>query len=252
MLTEFLLPGVRVVYTDEREAFLQEQAEGVCLLTTMDSGLSGADGYVECEEDLEELTSDYLTRIYDRHMGRPHELVRIFAAGGELSLRELSGADYEVFLALCAQGNTGLSGYETPEHFLKELQQYQGMSGAEQEQYSKQFGVRMLQNYRMLDYGLWLILKDAHPIGIAGLMPDAEGVRLGYLLDQAYRGQGIATQVCREIVHYAREELGISRLFSCVAVDNLPSRAVLRRLGFTVHGDVPDEAEASLLYELYL
>lgn len=247
MLTEFLLPGVRVVYTDEREVFLKEQAAGTCLLTTVNSGLSGADGYVECEEDLEELTPDYLIRIYDRHVGQPHELARIFAAGGEISVRELSGSDYEDFLFLSAQGGMGLAGHETPEHYRKELEQYKHMSEEEREQCLKQFGTQALYNYRMLDYGLWMVAKGGRALGLAGLMPGEDGVYLGYLVDEAHRGQGIATLVCREILHYASAELGIKRLFARVHVDNLPSRAVLSHLGFLPCGTQHPEK-----YELLL
>lgn len=236
MMTEFLLPGVRVVYTDDEKAFFREQKAGTCLLTTADSGLPGADGYVECEADLEELTPDYISRIYDRHMGMPHELVRIFAAGGELSLRELSGKDYEDFLALSAQGGMGLAGYESPEHYMKELEQYRRMSEAERERALKRFGEQVLHNYRMLDYGLWMIFKDECAIGLAGLMPGEDGVYLGYLVDEVYRAKGIATLVCREIVHYASAELGITTLFAQAHVDNLPSRCVLRHLGFSPCG----------------
>lgn len=250
MLKEFLIPEGRVVYTDEWKAFLVEQEAGTCLLTTVDSGLSGADGYVECREDLEELTQDYLSRIYDRHMGRPHELIRMAVDGKTLLVRELSGEDYEAFLVLCSQGGVGLSGYESSKHFARELEQYRKMDEAERKQCSKRFGRQVLQNYRILDYGLWLLLKEGQPIGLAGLMPEEDGVYLGYLLDEAHRGRGIITRICREIVHYAAEELGINRLFARTAVDNLPSQAVLRHLEFTVCRDMAGGIKDTVLYEL--
>lgn len=236
MQMKFLLPAGRVLYTDEREVFLREQAAGTCLLAAADSGLAGADGYVEHEEDLDELTPDYLTRIYDRHVGTPHEVVRIFAAGGELSLRELCAADYGDFLRLSAQGGEGLWG-EAPEHFLSALEQYRNMSGAEREECEKAFGAQAQKNYRMLDYGLWLVQKGEKAVGLAGLMPKEDGVYLEYLLDKAYRGQGIAALVCREIIRYADEELGITVLFARTNVDNPSSKALLLRLGFSPCGE---------------
>lgn len=250
MLKEFLISGGRVVYTDEQKPFLSEQAAGTCLLTTVDSGLSGADGYVECREDLEELTQDYLARIYDRHMGNPHELIRMTVDGRMFFVRELFGDDYEDFLLLCSQGGVGLSGYESPKRFAGELEQYRKMDEAGRKQCLKQFGRQVLQNYRILDYGLWMLLKEEQPIGLAGLMPEEGGVYLGYLLDEAHRGQGIMTRICREIVHYAAEELGIRSLFARTAADNLPSRAVLQHLGFTVCEDMAGGIKDFVRYEL--
>ena len=234
MVTEFLLPGIRVVYTDERNIFEKERRAGTCLLTRLDSGLSGADAYVEREADLSELTPDYLTRIYDRHLGRPHALFRLFTAGGEIALRELSGKDYEAFLALSAQSGMGLSELEDPADYERELQSYHQMTPCRQEQERQRFGARILSSYKMLDYGLWLILRNEKPIGLAGLMPGEGGVYLGYLVDKAHRGQGIAAAVCGEIIRYADEELGITSLLAQVHVDNHASKAVLLRLGFSL------------------
>jgi RimJ/RimL family protein N-acetyltransferase len=69
-------------------------------------------------------------------------------------------------------------------------------------------------------------------VGLAGLMPGDAGCELEYLLDRDFRGQGIATMVCREIVHYAGAELGIKVLFARASVDNQSSLRVLQRLGF--------------------
>ena len=44
--------------------------------------------------------------------------------------------------------------------------------------------------------------------------------------------QGIATEVCAAILAYAGKELGLRRIFARTHRDNLPSTALLRRLGF--------------------
>jgi RimJ/RimL family protein N-acetyltransferase len=232
MFMEYMLPGGRVVYTDEEAAFKEEQQAGTCLLTSLESGLSGADAYVEAEADLDELTLDYLTRIFDRHEHRPHEIVRIFAAGGEILVREMTGEDYEAFLRLAAQGEDGLIGSERPVDFEAALSKYHQAGEEERQKLREQFGQQVWSNYRMLDYGLWMIEKGGHAVGLAGLMPGEAGCELEYLLDRDCRGQGVATMVCREIVHYAGAELGIKVLLARTSVDNQSSLRVLQRLGF--------------------
>ncbi|MBP1157401.1 MULTISPECIES: GNAT family protein [unclassified Paenibacillus] len=61
---------------------------------------------------------------------------------------------------------------------------------------------------------------------------------IGYWLGESYQGRGIMTRACRAMVSYAFDELGLGlhRVEIRAGVDNLKSRAVPERLGFTFEG----------------
>jgi ribosomal-protein-serine acetyltransferase len=63
--------------------------------------------------------------------------------------------------------------------------------------------------------------------------PTAE---LGYWLDTAQQGKGLVTQACQIMVRHAFEEHGVQKVEISCAADNLRSRAVAERLGFTLEG----------------
>ena len=62
---------------------------------------------------------------------------------------------------------------------------------------------------------------------------DAE---LGYILDKAYFGKGIATEATKLIVKEAFDSLDIARISSEVFAPNVASRRVLEKNGFRVEG----------------
>ena len=61
-------------------------------------------------------------------------------------------------------------------------------------------------------------------------------VEIGYALDEAFRGRGLATTVTRHLMDYAFDTLGTNRVEIHCAADNLPSRAIPERLGFVHEG----------------
>ena len=46
---------------------------------------------------------------------------------------------------------------------------------------------------------------------------------------------GIAYEVCSAIMEYAKEELGIDKLYSCIDKNNKPSISLIHKLGFKVY-----------------
>ena len=75
-------------------------------------------------------------------------------------------------------------------------------------------------------------------IGRAGLhnpaRDDWPGVEVGWALHPDCWGLGYATEAGAEAVRYGFEELGESRLFSCILLDNYRSMAVAQRLRFAL------------------
>jgi [ribosomal protein S5]-alanine N-acetyltransferase len=85
----------------------------------------------------------------------------------------------------------------------------------------------------------WVIMVDGVVAGTVGLdeVRDGRGT-LGYWLDAASRGRGVATAAARLAVMEAFETLGLQRIVANTLPDNQPSIAVLRRLGFVPAGTV--------------
>ncbi len=77
--------------------------------------------------------------------------------------------------------------------------------------------------------------KSEHKIiGFVSLNYVNEASRnLGYCLHTHWHGKGYASEAARRIIRYAREELGLEKLVTGTAEENLPSVRLLERLGFT-------------------
>lgn len=113
--------------------------------------------------------------------------------------------------------------------------------------------------YTFFEYGLWhLELKDSHvSIGRAGLTPKTyedgvKGAELGYVLDEAYQGQGYCMEACREIIKYAVEELELEKLFCLIRPDNIHSIRICEKLGFVYDKDIFSEGKNMRRYVLKL
>lgn len=69
---------------------------------------------------------------------------------------------------------------------------------------------------------------------------------VGWALDRAWWGRGIATEAGRAGVEWAFGELGYARVVSITTEPNLASRHVMAKLGFRLHEQV--ESEWGLLW----
>ena len=61
---------------------------------------------------------------------------------------------------------------------------------------------------------------------------------IGYWVAAEARGRGIATRAVRMLADWARDELGLTRIVVLPDKDNLPSRRVAERAGFTDTGEL--------------
>jgi RimJ/RimL family protein N-acetyltransferase len=73
-------------------------------------------------------------------------------------------------------------------------------------------------------------------IGIVGISNDGKVAEVGYWVAPAARGQGVATQATQVVARWAFADLGVERLEWLAEVDNVASRRVAEKAGFTVEG----------------
>jgi RimJ/RimL family protein N-acetyltransferase len=89
------------------------------------------------------------------------------------------------------------------------------------------------------------VLLDRHLVGCADVDDIAEGGGdLGYWLDEAFWGRGIASEAAAAVLRFAVEKLGLERLHSGHADDNEASGKVLMKLGFRPVGEVTKYSRA--------
>lgn len=88
--------------------------------------------------------------------------------------------------------------------------------------------------------GIWYKGEFAGVIGYHDINHSKKEVSIGYWLDEKYIGKGIMTKACREFIDYAFNTLELNRVEIRCAEDNLKSRAIPERLGFTKEGVIRD------------
>lgn len=87
-------------------------------------------------------------------------------------------------------------------------------------------------------WGLWAVESDGRFAGLTGLWepsfsaPFMPCVEIGWRLRREFWGCGVAFAAARKSVAYARDRLRLPELVSFTSVHNLPSRALMERLGF--------------------
>jgi RimJ/RimL family protein N-acetyltransferase len=92
-------------------------------------------------------------------------------------------------------------------------------------------------------FGLWALelIGTAEFIGFTGLnpmpvgVPGAGGMEVGWRLAKSAWHHGYATEAASAAVDVAFAGAGLDQLWSMTAVLNLPSQAVMRRIGMTLH-----------------
>ena len=112
---------------------------------------------------------------------------------------------------------------------------------------------RFTAGYRRDGFGFWLVEpKDAcAPAGICGLVKrDAlPGIDVGYAFLPPFRSKGYAYESASAVVAYARDALGLKRVYAIVNSDNAISIRVLEKLGMKFERMVslaPDEPSVRL------
>ncbi len=141
-----------------------------------------------------------------------------------LQLRTWTDTDLAAFAALNADP-------EVMRHFPQLLSRQQ----------SDAFAARIQNKMSSQGFGLWALqrLSDGAFIGFTGLaVPDFDApfmpsVEVGWRLARSAWGHGYATEAAKQVVFFARQTLGLRELVSLTVPENVRSRGVMERLGFT-------------------
>jgi RimJ/RimL family protein N-acetyltransferase len=108
------------------------------------------------------------------------------------------------------------------------------------------------------ELGLWATIDKASGqfIGRCGLLPwtidQRDEVEVAYALAKDYWGQGLATEAAQAIMHFAFEELHLSRLICLVDRENQASINVATKIGMIFEKEGEDEMGPFLVYSIRL
>jgi len=124
---------------------------------------------------------------------------------------------------------------EVMEFYPKPLTSEEGLS----------MGVRIQALINERGWGLWAVELASHKqfIGFVGLhipkdsLPCSPCVEIGWRLAKEYWGQGYATEAANESLRYAFTELNLAEVVSFTTLANLPSQAVMQKIGMSNTGD---------------
>ncbi|MCI9296131.1 MAG: GNAT family N-acetyltransferase [Lachnospiraceae bacterium] len=187
--------------------------------------------------DTENLDETYLERIWRRYRGIPWricETKRCF-------VRESVPEDVESFYRIYRD---------------KDITEYMEDLFEDPEKERQYIRDYMEKVYGFYGFGMWTVClrESGEVIGRAGLSM-REGFdepELGYVIGKKWQGRGIAEEVCREILSYGREELGIERVRVLMHPDNAASERLCHKLGFTRTGEEKLEGVVYSTYMTYL
>ena len=126
-----------------------------------------------------------------------------------------------------------------------EVMRYIGGASLLTHEQSEEQVARFVRHWEERGFGLWAVEEktSANFIGFVGLgyhadWPEGEHkTEVGWRLDRAYWGRGLATEGARASLRYGFEELELERIISIIQPTNLASRRVAEKAGLTFQGE---------------
>ncbi|HVV13046.1 GNAT family N-acetyltransferase [Amycolatopsis sp.] len=89
--------------------------------------------------------------------------------------------------------------------------------------------------------GHWVLEHEGEVVGLAHLRPSAElpgkAAEIGYFLDPAHGGKGLATEAAQALLSHGFATLGLPAIWAVVHESNVASRKLAARLGFLDMGE---------------
>ena len=168
-------------------------------------------------ENLEDLDWDYMEKVYRRYMGIPWDILTT----DRCLVRETCAEDLDAFYEIYAE--TSVTKYT--EGLYPER--------AQEEAYLQDYTENM---YYFYNYGVWTICDKitGQVIGRAGFSnrEGYEDPELGFVIGVPWQRQGYATEVCKALLEYGKEELGFEQVQMLVMPENEVSLHLAEELGF--------------------
>lgn len=191
-------------------------------------------------EKLSDIDEDYADKVYRRH----HRLPWIIAQTDRCIIREFQMSDLDALFELYAK--PGIT------EFVEPLFSYE-----EEAEYERAYIENM---YRYFGYGMWVVFdkNTGRLIGRAGLEHrefEAEignELEMGYLFAPEYQHKGYATEVCKEIIKYARDNTEYKELNCFISEKNLASIKLAEGLGFNFYEQTNESGKVMNRYKYLL
>lgn len=183
-------------------------------------------------EKVEELVPVSYEKAYRRLAHLPWDILET----DHLKVRESTLADVDDFYRI----------YSAPSitYYMEDLFQDKAKERAYMESYIRNM-------YGFYGFGLWTVLykEENRVIGRAGLSVRGgyDLPELGFVIDAAYQKKGYGDEVCRAILHYAKDDLAFKKVQAMVKEDNVASLKLLRSLGFQIQKKVKESSGEYLL-----
>ena len=176
-------------------------------------------------EGAEDITADYLERVYRRYVGLPWGILET----ERCILRETTEEDLDAFYGIYAEPSVI--------RYMENLYEDREKERA----YITQYRENM---YGFYGFGIWTVLlkETGEIIGRAGLDMRAgfEEPELGFLIGVPWQGRGLAEEVCKGVLFYAKAALEFTHVQAMVEPENEVSHILLHKLGFTPVGEYVD------------
>ena len=115
-----------------------------------------------------------------------------------------------------------------------------------------------LEHWERHGFGPWVfhVRETGEKVASAALrhvhIGGRDEVEVGYRVAAAWWGRGIATEMASALVGVARDRIGLAEIVAFTLPDNLASRRVMEKVGFTYERDIEWAALPHVLYRLRL
>lgn len=114
-----------------------------------------------------------------------------------------------------------------------------------------------LRHWNAHNFGLWIVFEKGgkEPIGRAllrhVLLDGRDDVELGYAFYRTHWGRGFATEIARECVRIAFEELGLDTVVALTSPTNLASQHVLEKAGLRYERSLEHHGMPTMLFRMF-
>ena len=106
---------------------------------------------------------------------------------------------------------------------------------------TKEYLTYVGQRYRTGDFYDWAVIcrEDGHMIGTCGFTSfdlSSDSAEIGYVINPAYHGKGLATEAVQEILRFGFENLSLHRIEAKFIKENTRSLMLMERVGMQFEG----------------